>query len=324
MQKTGKKNFKDPIANTTYYQSLNKNQQDFIYLKTIFEKYYPNNEKQFPKPERLILENRILLDLKNNELTDLNFKLYLRKYISHYNSEHAWISLGGFSIKEIYPFQPYCKDTTLYILNLTKEYSNKLIGQKIVAFNDTPIKDYEKKLFEFISEENETTKRKGIQGWWNLPTLHEFIKGEKLDSVKLTLGNGQNLWLKRIPNKKANWQIEEKDFPEHPITKNHNRNFDFQTIDSLGITYLQFHQCFDKIEIKEGMKSYVKPWLLPLANRYINNQLKKKKTSKTLKKYFDPERPVFADYISKMITESNSKGISKLIIDLRNNRGGSE
>jgi hypothetical protein len=92
----------------------------------------------------------------------------------------------------------------------------------------------------------------------------------------------------------------------------------------LKTTYFQFHQCYDKIEIKEGMKTYVKPWLHPLATVFINHQLKKKKPSNLLKNYYDPERPVFAMYISQMIEESNQKGIDKLIIDLRNNNGGSE
>jgi C-terminal processing protease CtpA/Prc len=52
-------------------------------------------------------------------------------------------------------------------------------------------------------------------------------------------------------------------------------------------------------------------------------QTRKKKPSKRLKKYFDPERPVFSEYVSQMVKESNEKGINKLILDLRNNNGGS-
>lgn len=325
LQKQGIKNFKDPITKTKNYKSLNKNQQDFIYLKTICEKNYPNGEKCFPKEERVRMENQILIELGKKEMTDMNFRLTLKKYISHYNNEHSWISLQGTTINEIYPFQPYYIDSSLYILNLTKNYNNKFIGQKIIAFNDIPIKNYEKLLLEFVSAENMTAKRKDIQYyWWNNPILHEFIKGEKIDSIKLSLENGQFFWLKKISNKKIDWQLLTKDFQEHPITKDHRRNFDYQIIDSLGITYFQFHECYDKIEIKEGIKTYVKPWLVPLANSYVNSQLRKKKPSKRLKKYFDPERPIFNEYISKMISKSNSKGISKLIIDLRNNNGGSE
>lgn len=324
LQTQATKNFKDPVTQTRDYKSLNKYQQDFVYLKTICEKYFPNADSSFPKEERIAAESEILKKLGKSGLTDLDFRLHLKSYLSHFDNQHTYISLSGVTITGIFPFIPFNKDSAWYILNLTRGYDPDFLGKKITAFNDIKTEDYEQQLFEFVSAENKTSKRKSILNWWYRPTLHEFIKGGKIDSVKLTIENGQSIWLKKVTSGKLDWQIQDKDFPAHPVTRYKNRLYDYQIIDSLNLTYFQFHECYDKIEIKEGIKTYVRPWVRPMANMYVNIQTNKKKPSKRLKKYFDPERPIFHEYINKMIEESNTKDISKLVIDLRNNNGGSE
>ena len=117
---------------------------------------------------------------------------------------------------------------------------------------------------------------------------------------------------------------KEADYRSHPITNYKPRMYDYQIIDSLQLTYFQFHDCYDKIEIKEGMKTYLRPWLRPFANLYVNIQSKRKKPSKNLDHYLDPERPVFHKYVREMVEVSNKKENRSLIIDLRNNNGGSQ
>lgn len=324
LQNQATKDFKDPVTKTSYYKSLNKRQQDFIYLKTICNKYFPKVDDFFPREERAKKEQEILNKLSKTRITDWEFRLHLKNYLSHFNNQHTYVSLKGLSVTGIYPFIPFHTDSSWYILNLTKDYDSGFVGEKIISFNDIKISEYEKTLFGFVSAENETSKREGIRFWWNRPTLHEFIRGRKMDSIKLTFETGQHLWLKKVIGRKLSWQRNDQDFGVHPITMYRDRIYDYQIIDSLKLTYLQLHECYDKIELKEGIKSYVKPWVRPMAIRYVNKQTSKKKPSKKLKKYFDPERPIFHEYISKMIEESNRAGSSKLILDLRNNNGGSE
>jgi hypothetical protein len=324
LQNSGTKNFKDPITKTSEYKSLNKFQKDFLYLSVVCDKYFPNADRYFPKDQRQIVEREILKNLENRRLSDLEFRLHLKKYLSNFNNQHTWISLKGVSITGIYPFMPYNIDSSWYLLNASKIIDKDFIGQRISAFNNASLNNYERQLFEFVSAENITTKRKAISNWWFRPTYHEFISGKQIDSVKLTFENGRILTIPKITSGNLMWHLSEKDFKQHPITKTKDRIYDYQIIDSIGTTYFQFHECYDKIEMKEGIKSYVKPWLRPIANWYVNIQTSKKKPSERLKKYFDPERPVFSKYVAQMVKESNEKGISKLIIDLRNNNGGSE
>jgi hypothetical protein len=324
LQNSATKNFKDPVTKTREYKSLNRFQRDFIYLKTVCDKYFPLADKYFPKVERIALEKVILEKLNQVDLTDMEFRLYLKNYLSYFDNQHTWISLKGVSITGIYPFIPYNQDSSWYILNTTTNIDHSFIGQKIISFNDTPTQKYEQQLFSLVSSENEISKRKTILNWWYRPTFHEFLKGHKIDSVKLAVENNSTLTIPKITSGQLRWHLSEKDFKQHPITKPKDRIYDYQIIDSIGVTYLQLHECYDKIEIKEGIKSYVKPWLRPIANLYVNIQTSKKKPSKRIKKYFDPDRPIFSQYVSQMIKESNEKGINKLILDLRSNNGGSE
>ena len=321
LQNQGTKNFKDPIVKTEYFKSLNKHQQDFFYLKSICEKHFPLVESYFPARERLPLEVEILEKLSQLGITDLEFQLLLKKYLSHFDNQHTRI---GLTIYGIYPFIPVNKDSSWYILNLAKGQNRDLLGKRITFINDINVNVYEKKLFEFISAENTTSKRKEITDLWNRPAPHEFLAGRPLDSIKITVDGGKEIWVKKITTGTLEWMLNEPDFKPHPITKPRNRIYDYQLIDSLGITYFQFHECYDKIEIREGIKSYVKPWVRPIANLYVKIQTNRKKPPGRLKKYFDPERPIFSEYVKQMISESNRKGIKKLIIDLRGNNGGSE
>jgi hypothetical protein len=324
LQNTATKNFKDPVTKTKEYKSLNRFQQDFLYLKTICEKYFPLADKYFPKNERVRLEEVILKELSRSNLTDLEFQLYLKKYLSHFENQHTWTGLKGVTITGIYPFFLYSQESNWYVSNLSTQLNAGFLGQKVLLINNVPVNDYEKQLFNFVSAENDISKRKSVSFWWNRPASHEFLNGQKIDSLKLTLDNGEILNVPKITSGQINFQLSDKDFKKHPITTPKDRIYDYQIIDSIGVTYFQFHQCYDKIEIKEGMKSYVRPWLRPIARLYVNIQTSKKKPSKRIKKYFDPERPIFSQYVSQMVKESNEKGVNKLILDLRNNSGGSE
>jgi hypothetical protein len=324
LQNAAVKNFNDPVTRTSQYKSLNGFQKDFLYLKTICEKYFPLADEYFPQSKRNELEQVIFKELARGDLTDLEFRLHLKRYLSHFHNQHTWISLKGISVVGIYPFIPYNQDSSWYILNTSTSFDGRFVGQKILSFTDIPVQDYAKQLFHFVSAENEVSKRKSITSWWYRPIFHEFLAGRRIDSVKLTFDNRETLVLPKITAGSIGWRLSENDFKRHPITKHTDRIYDYQIIDSLGVAYFQFNECYDKIEMKEGIKSYVKPWLRPIANLYVNMQTKRKKPSKRLKTYFDPERPVFSRYISKMIKETNDKGINKLIIDLRNNNGGSE
>ena len=75
LQNSGTKNFKDPITKTSEYKSLNKFQQDFLYLSVVCNKYFPYVDKYFSKDRRQIAEREMLKKLESKGLSDLEFKI---------------------------------------------------------------------------------------------------------------------------------------------------------------------------------------------------------------------------------------------------------
>ena len=74
----------------------------------------------------------------------------------------------------------------------------------------------------------------------------------------------------------------------------------------------------------DGISGYVKRWARPFARLWLRYQFKKKEPSPLIAGYYDPERPVFKDYLASFIEDLNRQGIKNLIIDLRYNSGGGE
>jgi hypothetical protein len=323
LQQNGYNNFNDPVVKTHEYRLLNHRQQDFMYIANLCDQNIPHANDYFSLDERQLKKNEIINQLADASLTDAQVYFLMISYLSHFQNAHTWLGPKILSINGIYPFYPFNQDSCWYLLNLGNTYNSTLIGKRIIAVNNIPVNEYEKKLFQFVCAENETDKRQSITSYWHRPFFHELISNQKADSIKLSFENDQHVWIKR-EDSNVKWHIQNSDIVQHPITQYRNRLYDYQIIDSLNLTYLQFHACFDAIELNEGIKTYLKPWLRPMAKLYLNYQTSKKKPSPKLAGYYDRERPVFHDYIRQMIEETNRKGISNLVIDLRNNRGGSQ
>jgi len=101
-----------------------------------------------------------------------------------------------------------------------------------------------------------------------------------------------------------------------------NKTYFYEMYPNQGFGYLQFNKCHDKIDILEGIESYVKPWLQPIARGYAERQFKKEKPSKRIAPYYNPRYPVLKDFVCELVDSLNHNKIKNLVIDLRNNSGG--
>lgn len=109
--------------------------------------------------------------------------------------------------------------------------------------------------------------------------------------------------------------------PPHPITARSPHQYDCQIFPEQQFAYLQFNACFDKIAILDGL-SMVKPWIRPLVRTWLAVQFHRSTAFADLRGIYDPDRPVFKDYLASSIRDINRQGITNLIIDLRHNGGG--
>lgn len=321
LQNTGLKNY--ALKEKITQKDINDYQYDFVYLTKLIDEGFPEIDSIFPKHEREIQKEKILerLSTANN---NIDFIIQARKYLSNLKNQHTNIFLKQ-EFKKYYPFLIHISYDNWYILNLSKNSDSLSIGKKIESINGMPVSEVERRLIEFTFAENKINQQYGIRyfQFYNKPEyLKEIglIKGEK-EPLTFKFQDGTKLDLLPIPseNKFDGFNIS---FKDHALTAYQNETYFYKLEKELNIGYLQYNSCHDKIDIVEGIESYVKPWLQPLAKGYVRNQFKKAKPSKRISSFYNPKYPIFKDFVWQLVDSLNANKIEHLIIDLRNNPGG--
>jgi len=78
-----------------------------------------------------------------------------------------------------------------------------------------------------------------------------------------------------------------------------------------------------KTAVLDGVQM-VKPWVRPLVRAWLAFEFHRKKPGQLMRNFYDPERPVFRDYLASSIRDIKPEGVTNLVIDLRRKwrRGG--
>ena len=321
LQKRGMKNFKSQtVIDDT---NINDYQYDFIYLSNLLEEGFPNLDIIFPKIKRDSLKKVIINNLSNPDLENKDFILHTRKYLSNVHNRHTSIYLKS-DFNNVFPYDIFTYRNGWYLLNISKQQDSLQIGKKILKMNNIAIPNIEKHLFDFTFAENKINQQYEIR-MLELYTKPEYLRDigiiENLnDSLEICFADSSKIWIKPIDKEKIDFYNVK--FPENKITKYKNETYFYETYQDQNFIYLQFNKCHDKIDILDGIESYVKPWLQPLARWYVKYQLNKKKPSRQIAPYYNPKYPIFKDFVWELIDSLNNNDINNLIIDLRNNPGG--
>lgn len=286
------------------------------------EQGFPNIDSVFPDREKL--GNEVLNNLSANDTKNKDFIIQIRKYLANVHNQHTTVYLKT-EFENIYPFYVFISDNDWYLINIDKKQDSLYIGKKIDKINGTDIHTIEKRLMDFTFAENRINKqyRIRINQFCNKPEyLKEIGIIKKLnDTIKITFTDSSLVSLVPVSNDKK-LSFYKINYPQNKISKWQNRTYSYKIYPSEDFGYLQFNNCHDKIDILDAVESYVKPWLQPVAKNYLKRQFKKEKPSKKLSRYYNPEYPVFSNFIWELTDSLNNKHINNLIIDLRNNSGG--
>lgn len=321
LQKTGIKNYtlKEKINKKEY----NNHQYDFVYLTHLLEIGFPEIESVFPKNDRVKQKNSIIKSLSNENLKNKDFVLQVRKYLSNFHNQHTNIYLKS-SFEKVYPFVIHISNNKWVLLNIDKKQDSLLIGKEITKINNLEISDIENRLVQFTFAENKINQQYELRNWqfYNKP---EYLKEinvikELSEKVKIVFADHSTIHLKPIVS--TNLNLHKIKIPPNEVTELQDKTYAYKIYTKQNFGYLQFNKCHDKIDILDGIESYVKPWLKPIARGYVKRQFKKKKPSKRIAAYYNPEYPVFKDFVWELVDSLNNNNIQNLIIDLRNNPGG--
>jgi len=321
LQKTGIKNYslKEKIDKKEY----NDYQYDFIYLTHLLEIGFPEIDTIFPKDERVKQKKSILKSLSNENVENKDFVLQARKYLSNFHNQHTTLYLKS-SFEKKYPFEIHISNNKWFILNIDKKQDSLLIGKEIAQINDIEITDVENRLVQFTFAENRINQQYELRNTqlYNTP---EFLKEIKVTSklsekIKIVLTDNSIIYLE--PILQSNLDLHKIKIVSNEITKVTDKTYSYQIYPKQDVGYLQFNKCHDKIDILDGIEDYVKPWLQPIAKSYVKRQFKKETPSKQIAAYYNPEYPIFKNFVWELIDSLNNNNIKNLVIDLRNNPGG--
>lgn len=315
------KGYKSDIKKSKEFKNANKYQKDLLYLNDLCENSFPDIESSFP--ERL--RNEIvdsLFKLLSLPISENQFNGYLRYYLSHYNNQHTTIT--GLQSENIFPYSLYPSMDNWYLSNINNGYDSLLIGLKVTQLNNEPIEDVENKLFNYVFAENYASKKNEIFEFVRRPDLlKQFGIINQMDSIQITFENDETIWVKSV-NKSEDINFHYKKFGQNRITKYSDKNYNMSYYPQENFAYFQFNSCFDLIDARETMSDYVKPWIIPFVKLHLNRLVKKKIIpNNDIGFKLDFERPIFKDYLAQSFDSLNTLSINNLIIDLRNNGGGS-
>jgi hypothetical protein len=300
-------------------------QEDFLYLKTLGETVFPLEDHYFPPDKRAAMEQEILGKLGQPGCSYETFRFSLRAYLAGFNSEHACVEYNPkpFVFTNLYPLRIHYVSNEVYVANVGRAYDRSLIGQKITAINDEPVSTVEQKLFGLVSEENLFTRRAALEPFgYSRPDYYCCVGliSAVTNTLKLEFANHSTVLMAPERILKLQWQPVSS-IP-NPVTARSSHLYECRTFPELNLAYFQFNACFDKTAILDGLHVYMKPGFRPLVRAWLGLQFQRKQPAAMLRGLYDPDRPVFKDYLASAIRDINRQGITNLIIDLRHNAGG--
>ncbi len=296
------------IQKTDKYLNANIYQQDFLYLCEGLVNFHANVYLNFAKEEFDNEKNRIFEDLKNckekKEFADL-----AKWFVNKLKDGHAGLQ-GESQTGNVYfyPFKTKYLIDSLYITSVTDQLPTEFNGTVIKSINDISLQEIENRTTEKITFENYVARQKyimlQINNTWFLK-LVDIIKTDS-DKVVIETTNGRQFTTK--PNSNNNYTAK---FPPHIVTEKNNEPFSYKIIKDKNLCYIQFNKFVDK-RIGE---MYIN--MLPWFKRWV---------TKTIR-FFGGSAGVpdeyFEDFVNRCVVDMKSNNITKVLIDLRNNTGGS-
>lgn len=330
---TGCRSFLAEHAMKTYPASIksadrlaahNAYQEDFLYLKTLGEEVVPLQDRYFPPAKRAAMEDEILQTLGEPRCSYEAFVVGVERYLAAFNNQHARVEYNprGIPFTNVYPFKVHYLSNDLYLSDIARPYDRALIGQKISAIEGHPVVEVEQQLFSFIGAENLWLRRTSLEPFgYSRPERYRRLglTTSVTNSIKLEFAEHSPVSIRPARKGKLWWQATPR--PPNLITDPAPHQYDCRIFPEQHFAYFQFNACFDKTAILDGLKM-VNPLFRPLVRGWLAFQFHRKKPSSVLDGIYDPERPVFKDYLASSVRDMNQLGITNLILDLRNNGGG--
>lgn len=258
-------------------------QRDIDYLAEELPKKHKNLFFKLSKEEFYKETNSLKQNL--NKMNDDEIKIEICKIMTSIGDAHTGANISS---EKMFPVDLYWFKDGVYVINTTEEYS-KVKYSKLKKINDTDIQTVIRKLSDIIPHDNEAGIKSQMPYYIVMPTvLKTFHIIDNADMAKFT--------------------FQDKD--------GKSIEMDLKTLDS--------NEVFNKILLRAKKGKDIPLYMKNVNSAYWFEYLKDSKTI-----YFKYNKCVetdgeklFDDYSKEIIHSINKEQVEKLIIDLRDNRGG--
>lgn len=259
-------------------------QKDIDYLAEELPKKHKNLFFKLSKEEFNSKINSLKQNL--NKMNDDEIRIELSKIMTSIGDAHTGINISS---EKMFPIDLYWFDDGMYVINTTEEYS-QIKYSKLKKINNTDIENVIKDMTVIIPHDNEAGIKSQINFYIIMPTiLKSFNIIDNVDMAKFTFEdkNGESI------------------------------EVDIKALDS--------NQVFNKILLREKKGKDIPLYMKNSNKPYWFEYLKDSKTV-----YFGYNKCIqtdgeqlFDDFSKELMNCINKEQAEKLVIDLRNNRGGS-
>ena len=289
-----------PVQDSRDYASMNAFQQDFLFLTEMLRETHAEPYAAWSK-EEFGTEQRRLLQVLAAETSRTVFERSLPAVLSRLQDSHTTAQLSWWGGQRQYPVSFFWIKDTLILASVGSERDTALIGSPVLAFNRLPAEEVLTRFTRFIAYESMHQARRVLQYYFVFPTFHREAGVTLSDTLELTLlpRDGMQRAFTIMPVEKPKRIAP---YATHPVTEKVNRPFRYTILGDRHACYLQWNTMLD-IRIARQFSFPLNPLLYPLAW------------------YYGLRR--FENFLEDMFEEMEEEGVRTLIVDLRNNGGGS-
>lgn len=266
---------------------------DLEFLKTeLPQRHYNFNELDNSKD----FGNEINQIIKQVEkLTDFEIAVKVQQNIAKLGDSHTNIQLSKYIDKnEILPLHLFWFKDGIFILHTTENYK-EIVGQKIIAINETPIQTIIDSLSTIVTVDNDAIVKSNIPKLIPLVQLLKYFGFVETSKISLTLENDTgetNLVMIQPTFMDRNNRVMFKPDSLALCYKNEKAFFVDYELEKEHLLYFQYNKCWSRENPPPGYRGDL-------------NKL-----------------PSFNDFQNNIIEKLKDDSIDKLIVDLRFNSGG--
>lgn len=270
--------------------------KDISYLKTELSSRHKNLFFKTDQSTFNLKLDSIINEVDN--LSDIEVSIALLEVLALMGDDHTSIYIPKLNNDGLFPLKFYWFSDGLYVINTIIEYENLLWG-RIIAINQIPINDVNKRLSNLTAKTNDAIIKTNVPIYIQFVSVLKHYKIIEGDSALITYenitGETQQLMVKSFtPSKDLRLNMTVKQFDQKALCETNRRSlFWSQYLDDEKVLYAQYNQCYSKEFAK------------------MRGERKKAKNL-----------PSFKKFSAELIKLLNNEEIDKFIFDMRYNPGG--